>query len=317
MRISRRAAIGASVTLAAIGLGACSTGDETVKPRTTKITSIGLMVQDMSNPFFAAMEKGAKDAATELGVDLNVQDARLDLAEQYSQIDAFILQGIDVLIISAIDSEGIEPALERAKNNGMVVIAVDSPANGADAAAMTHAVEAGEKSAEYLFDQMGGSGKILIVDGTPLQTIRDRVTGCQNILEKYPDIEVVGHQSSSNDRASGLTVTTDMLTSAPDVTGIWAMNDPSALGAVLAVEQAGLADQIIVTGIDGSPEGVDELQRPGSPFIGFTTQNPAEMVRQGVKAAQEIIAGRPPEDPEILIPSELYTRDTIDTYEGW
>lgn len=319
MNISRRAMLGATATLfGSIPLfSACSTGDEAVKPRTKKIESIGLMVQDMSNPFFAAMEKGAKQAAAQLGADLNVQDARLDLAEQYSQIDAFVLQGIDLVIISAIDSEGIAPAVRKAKNNGMIVIAVDSAAEGADAMAMTNAVEAGEISAKYLFDQMGGEGRILIVDGTPLQTIRDRVKGCNNVLKKYPKIEVAGHQSSNNDRASSLTVTTDMLTSARDVTGIWAMNDPSALGATLAVQQAGLQDKIIVTGIDGSPEGVTELKQKNSPFIGFATQNPAEMVRQGVKAAQGIIAGKPPKNSQILIPSKLYTKDTINTYPGW
>src|SRR5699024_10090529 len=238
MKISRRTALGATFAATAFGLTACTTGDEAVKHRTTKIESIGLMVQYMSNPFFAAMEKGAQDAARELGADLNVQDAHLDLAAQYNQIDNFILQGVDLIVISAIDSEGIAPAVTRAQNNGAIVIAVDSAADGADATVMTDAVEAGEISARYLFEQMGGAGRILIVDGTPLQTIRDRVTGCMNVLEEFPDIEVVGHQSSENDRASGLTVTTDMLTSTPDVTGIWAMNDPSALGAVLAVEQA-------------------------------------------------------------------------------
>ncbi|MDK8803548.1 ABC transporter substrate-binding protein [Dermabacter hominis] len=317
MKISRRAVLGTAFTATAFGLSACTTGDETVKPRTTKIESIGLMVQDMSNPFFAAMEKGAKTAAHTLGADLNVQDAQLDLAEQYNQIDNFILQGVDLIVVSAIDSEGIVPAIKRAQNNGAIVIAVDTAADGASATVMTNAVEAGEISARYLFEQMGGAGRLLIVDGTPLQTIRDRVAGCMNVLEEFPDIKIAGHQSSNNDRASSLTVTTDMLTSAPDVSGIWAMNDPSALGAVLAVEQAGLTDQVIVTGIDGSPEGVEELKRPGSPFIGFATQNPAEMVRQGVLAAQDIIAGKPPADPTILIPSELYTRDDIDTYEGW
>src|SRR5690606_3946173 len=154
----------------ALGLGACSTGDEAVKPRTTAIESIGLMVQDTSNPFFAAMEKGARDEADRLGADLNVQDARLDLAEQYAQIDAFILQGVDLVVISAVDSEGIGPAIQRAQNHGMIVIAVDSAADGADAAVMTDAVEAGELTAEYLFEQLGGEGRVLIVDGTPLQT---------------------------------------------------------------------------------------------------------------------------------------------------
>ncbi|MQA10188.1 MAG: substrate-binding domain-containing protein [Pseudonocardiaceae bacterium] len=305
-------------SVAALGLAGCTSGDADVQAnRTEKIESIGLLVQDMSNPFFSAMDKGAKQAAKKIGATINTQDAQLDLANQNNQIDAFIQQGVDLIIISAVDESGIEPAIVRARQAGIIVIAVDTPAKGADAVIMTDAVQAGEKSCRYLFEQIGGKGNVLIVDGTPIQTIRDRITGCRNTLKKYPGIKVVGRQASKNDRASGLTVTTDMLTATPNVQGIFGMNDPSALGAVLAVEQAGLRGKIKVTGVDGSPEGVAELKRSGSPFSGTATQDPAEMVRHGVRTAQAIVDGEPPKKSTILIPSELVTRDTVDEYPGW
>jgi ribose transport system substrate-binding protein len=282
-----------------------------------KIEQIGLMVQDMSNPFFAAMEKGAKEAAAEIGATLNTQDAQLDLANQNTQIDAFIQQGVDLIVISAVDQAGIAPAIERAKAAGIIVMAVDTPAVGADAVFQTNAVQAGEVSCTYLFDQMGGKGEVLLVDGTPIQTIIDRITGCKNVAANYPDIKIVGQQASRNDRASGMSVTTDMLTAHPDVTGIFGMNDPSALGAVLAVEQAGKSSQIKVTGVDGSPEAVQELNREGSPFIGTATQNPGEMVRQAVKAAVTITEGQALTETNVLIPSVLVTRDNVAEYPGW
>ena len=282
-----------------------------------KIEQIGLMVQDMSNPFFAAMEKGAKEAAAEIGATLNTQDAQLDLANQNTQIDAFIQQGVDLIVISAVDQAGIAPAIERAKAAGIIVMAVDTPAVGADAVFQTNAVQAGEVSCTYLFEQMGGKGQVLLVDGTPIQTIIDRITGCKNVAANYPDIQIVGQQASRNDRASGMSVTTDMLTANPDVTGIFGMNDPSALGAVLAVEQAGKSSQIKVTGVDGSPEAVQELTRDGSPFIGTATQNPGEMVRQAVKAAVAITEGQTLTETNVLIPSVLVTRDNVSEYPGW
>lgn len=282
-----------------------------------KITSIGLMVQDMSNPFFSAMDKGAKEAAAKIGATLNTQDAQLDLANQNTQIDAFIQQGVNLIVISAVDEAGIEPAIQRAKEAGVIVIAVDTPAHGADAVIMTNAVQAGEKSCDYLFKEMGGKGEVLLVDGTPIQTIIDRINGCKTVAKSYPGIKIVGQQASKNDRASGLAVTTDMLTANPDVTGIFGMNDPSALGAVLAVEQAGKVSQIKVTGVDGSPEAVAELKREGSPFIGTATQNPAEMVRQAVQIAEDMVAGKPPKEKTILIPSVLVTRETVKDYPGW
>ncbi|GAB5426927.1 MAG: ABC transporter substrate-binding protein [Devosia indica] len=282
-----------------------------------KIEQIGLMVQDMSNPFFAAMEKGAQEAAAEIGATLNTQDAQLDLANQNTQIDAFIQQGVDLIVISAVDQAGIAPAIERAKAAGIIVMAVDTPAVGADAVFQTNAVQAGEVSCTYLFDQMGGKGEVLLVDGTPIQTIIDRIAGCKNVAANYPDITIVGQQASRNDRASGMSVTTDMLTAHPDVTGIFGMNDPSALGAVLAVEQAGKSSQIKVTGVDGSPEAVQELNREGSPFIGTATQNPGEMVRQAVKAAVSITEGQTLTETNVLIPSVLVTRDNVAEYPGW
>lgn len=296
---------------------ASSSGMAVAQSTPEKIEQIGLMVQDMSNPFFSAMERGAQRAAEEIGATVNVQDAQLDLANQHMQIDAFIQQGVDLIVISAVDEAGIAPAIERAKEAGIIVIAVDTPAVGADAVVMTDAVQAGQVSCEHLFEQMGGEGQVLLVDGTPIQTIIDRITGCKEVAANYPGIEIVGQQASRNDRASGLAVTTDMLTANPDVTGIFGMNDPSALGAVLAVEQAGKTDQIIVTGVDGSPEAVAELNREGSPFIASATQSPGVMVERAVAIAQDIIAGNPPEETTVLIPSELVTRENVGEYAGW
>ncbi|GAA1010063.1 cytochrome c [Acrocarpospora pleiomorpha] len=306
-----------TAAVAMLGLTACTSGDTEAGETPQKIEQIGLMVQDMSNPFFSAMDKGAKEAAAKIGATENTQDAQLDLANQNNQIDAFIQQGVDLIVISAVDENGIEPAIARAKQAGVIVIAVDTPAKGADAVIMTDAVQAGEKSCDYLFKEMAGQGNVLLVDGTPIQTIRDRIAGCKNVLKNYPGIKVVGQQASKNDRASGLAVTTDMLTASPDVQGIFGMNDPSALGAVLAVEQAGKSTQVKVTGVDGSPEAVAELGRSGSPFIGTATQNPAEMVRRAVQVAQDIIAKKPPAQQTILIPSELVTRDNVNEYQGW
>src|SRR3712207_422108 len=161
----------------------------------------------MSNPFFSAMDRGLKQAAEEIGATANTQDAQLDLGTQTSQMDAFIQQGVDLIVVSAVDQDGIEPAIQRAKQAGIIVIAVDTPAAGADAVVETDAVQAGETSCTYLFEQLGGQGNVLPVDGTPIQTIIDRIEGCKNVAQNYPGIKIVGQQASENDRASGLAVT--------------------------------------------------------------------------------------------------------------
>ena len=98
---------------------------------------------------------------------------------------------------------------------------------------------------------------------------------------------------------------------------ITAMLASLALGAVLAVEQAGKADQIKVTGVDGSPEAVEELKREGSPFIGTATQSPGVMVQEAVKIAIEMTKGNLPKEKTVLIPSVLVDRKSVEQYSGW
>lgn len=312
------ASIAALGLAAGLSLTACTTGDETAAGSggTVEIEEVGLMVQDLSNPFFAAMQDAVEAKGEELGIEINVQDGRQDLAAQNDQIDAFIQQGVDVILLNAVDSEGIASAVARAKAEGIIVIAVDVGAEGADATVTTDNVEAGKKACEYLIKQMGGEGNMLIVDGTPITSVQDRVKGCEQVLEEYPDVEVVGKQAGNNDRATALRLTTDMLTANSDVDGIFGINDPSALGATLAVGQADRSG-IKITGVDGAPEAVTELNKKGSPFIGTSAQDPGRLALEGLEIAQQIADGEEPEETEMLIPTKLITKDNVDSYEGW
>ncbi|MCW2130873.1 substrate-binding domain-containing protein [Arthrobacter sp. VKM Ac-2550] len=129
MNTIRYRSIAATVSVAAtLGMVGCTSAPTEAAPPPESIESMALMVQDLSNPFFAAMVKGAEEAAEELDATLNVQDARLDLANQSTQIDAFIQGGVDLIVISAVHQAGIAPAIERAKQAGVIVIAVDTPA---------------------------------------------------------------------------------------------------------------------------------------------------------------------------------------------
>ncbi|WP_342023548.1 ABC transporter substrate-binding protein [Arthrobacter citreus] len=308
----------AASSAAALLLSACTTGDEAAtqsgEPR--EIETIGLMVQDLSNPFFSAMQTGLEAKAEEIGATVNTQDGRQDLAAQNDQIDAFIQQQVDVILLNAVDSDGIASAVSRAKAAGIIVVAVDVGAEGADATVTTDNVAAGSQACQYLVDALGGTGNILIVDGTPITSVQDRVAGCEEVLADNPGIKVVGKQAGKNDRATSLTLTTDMLTANPVVDGIFAINDPTALGSALAAQQSGRAG-IQIVGVDGSPEAVAELQKAESPFVATPAQDPAGIVVRGLEIAQEIASGESPEETEVLMPTELITRENLSTYKGW
>src|SRR5690606_24338899 len=186
MRKSTKVVAIAAATLVT-ALAACSEGDPGTEPADEaegtmgdgEFDLIGFMVQDLSNPFFLAMEEGLKAQADEMGVEVNTQDGRQDLNAQNDQIDTFIQQGVDAIILNAVDSESIGPAVQRAIDAGIVVVVVDVEAPGAMATVTLDNRQAGEIACEYLIEQIGGSGPILLVDGTPITSVQHRVEGCQ------------------------------------------------------------------------------------------------------------------------------------------
>ncbi|TFD29123.1 ABC transporter substrate-binding protein [Cryobacterium sp. TMT2-23] len=318
MKILKTLAMTGTLAVAALSLTGCTnniaTGDSGASA--TKVTSVGLMVQDLGNPFFASMNNGVEAAAKALGATYTAQDGRQDLAVQNDQIDAFIQQGIDVLLINAVDSEGIGPAVQRAKDAGITVVAVDVGAKNAEATVTTDNVEAGRLSCESLIKQIGGAGEILIVDGTPTTSIQDRMKGCKEALAANPDVTVVGTQNGDNGRERALTLTTDMLSAHPKVVGIFGVNDPTAIGATLAAQQAGKSD-IVITGVDGSPEAVKEMSSTSSMFKATSAQNPNLLGSTALKMAVKLRAGETLDNDTILVPSSIVNSENLATYEGW
>ncbi|MCU1424746.1 MAG: LacI family transcriptional regulator [Microbacteriaceae bacterium] len=305
------------VILLATSLSACTDGSEAASgPSSTEVTSVGLMVQDLGNPFFSSMSNGVEAAAKELGASYTAQDGRQDLGAQNDQIDAFIQQGIDVILVNAVDSDGIGPAVTRAINAGITVVAVDVGAKNAQATVTTDNVQAGRISCEFLANKIGGAGDILLVDGTPTTSIEDRVQGCNEALAEFPDIKIVGQQNGDNGRDKALTLTTDMITASPDIKGIFGINDPTALGANLAAKQAGLND-LIITGVDGSPEAVKDMTSGDSMFQATAAQDPYLLGTTALEMAVKLRAGDKLDEDLVLVPSTLVDVDNVGEYKGW
>lgn len=297
---------------------ACTTGDGAANSasRSTEVKKVGLMLQDISNPFFASMQNSLKKAGQEQGIEVNVQDGRQDLATQNDQIDAFVQQKVDLIILNAVDSKGIASAVARAQNAGITVVAVDVDADGAKAAVTTDNVEAGRQACTTLIKEIGGKGNILILEGTPTTAPQERVKGCEEVVAKNDQVKVVARQAGKNDRASGLQLATDMLTANQDVQGIFAINDPEALGADLAAQQSGRTGLKIV-GVDGSPEAVKALKEPSSMFVATPAQDPGGMAVKALEVGKEIVKGKKPEPRITLLSPKLIDRAGVDAYKGW
>lgn len=281
-----------------------------------ELNSIGMTIQNTTNPFFVAEGEGAKAAAKEMGASITVQNGDQDVATQSNQIDTFAQQQDDLIVIDAVDTKAVGPAVERAKEAGIPVVAIDVGAKGADATITTDNVQAGEIACEYMAEQLDGKGKVGILNGTPITAVNERVDGCKKALDKSQGIEIVADQRGNNSRDGGLSVATDMLTANPDIDAFFAINDPTAVGVELAAKQRG-RDDLMITSVDGAKVAVDSIRSDDGLIIATAAQNPQELGRKGVEVGRKLVAGEELEEKTQLIPADLITPDTVGSYEPW
>ncbi|MGL4618658.1 MAG: substrate-binding domain-containing protein, partial [Chroococcidiopsis sp.] len=216
------------------------------------------------------------------------------------------------------DSEGIAAAVEKAKQAGITVIAVDTGAGGGvDATVTSNNLQAGQISCQYIADRLKGKGNVVIVNGPPVQSVFDRVKGCEQVFAQYPNIKILSKdQNAEGSRDGGLRVMSDLLTSFNKIDAVFAINDPSGVGAELAAKQA-RRNEFFIVGVDGAPEAKQAIEDPNSIFVATAAQDPLGMTQTAVRVGNEILNGKKPKNPDILIPVRLITRENVKDYKGW
>ncbi len=281
-----------------------------------KIRTIGLTVQSIENPFFVAIQTGAEAEGKKIGATVTLQDGRHDIGNQTNIIDDFVQQQVDLIVLNAVDSAGIAPAVTRARKAGIPVIAVDVGAEGGVSATITSDnVQAGEIAAQYMVDRLHGKGVIAVLDGPPVTAVQDRIKGMNNVLAKSPGIKVVSTQVGDGSRDKGLSLGTTVLTANPHLDAVFAINDPTALGVELAAKQAGRKDFFIV-GIDGSPDIVNDMKAHGL-VAASAAQDPSRLGSMAVQIGTQVAAGKKPAQETIKLPVTLVTQENVNSYKGW
>lgn len=284
------------------------------------LKAVGVSMGNMGNPFFVTLAKGAEEKAKELGGDkvkVTVDSADDDLGKQTNQIDNFIAAKVDLILLNPVHPEGIMPAVLRAKEAGIPVIAVDAAAEGVNAMITSNNVQAGEKACQFIVDRLKGKGDVVIIDGPPVTAVTDRIKGCKAVFAKNPGIKILSdNQNGRGSREGGLETMSNLLTAFPKIDAVFAINDPTATGADLAARQA-KRTELFITGVDGAPVAVEALKDKDSLFLATAAQNPLRMAKEGVEIGYQIKQGKTPKEATILIPVELITRDNVAQYQGW
>lgn len=284
-----------------------------------KLESIGISVGLLGNPFFVATVKGIEDSAKKINPDVRVTavSADYDLNKQASQIDNFIASGVDIIMLNAVDAAAIAPAVKRAKDAGIIVAAFDVSAPGADVTAMTDNVDAGRKACQYIIDNVGEEGNVVIINGPQVSSIIDRVKGCHEVLDAHEGITVLSDdQNGQGSREGGLEVMQGLLTRYPEIDGIFAINDPTASGAALAAKQLNRSE-FIITSVDGAPE-IEQILESGDSLIkASSSQDPYFMAGKAMEMGYAAFMGEEIPESTVLIEPMLITTENLGEYTGW
>lgn len=301
------------------GLGATVTTDVKAK----ESYKIGYIAKNTTNPFMNAQAAGVAKAGEDMGFEAVTQaPATADSVEEQVKImEDMISQGMDVIIVHAADSNGIMTGIRKAEDAGILVLTLGTPGtqdtflrSGCDY------YETGFTIATAMAEELGGKGNIIILEGPPgAQNAIERLNGIKDALAKYDGIEIVASQTANFKRTEGMSVTENLIQKHTDIQGVIGANDESALGAVQALKAAGMLENVLVAGFDGSVDATAAV-KAGEMFASYNTDPYGSGYLACAYAVMYLNDGTEPQGKFVPFPTAevdpLITAETVADYES-
>ncbi len=306
----------------------CGGNQETPEPVNTGVNGenakktkgiIAYTPQTLSNPFFSVIGDHIRAEAEKNGYEILIVDPDYDVKKQSDQIDDFIAKNVTAIVLVPCDRLSVGPAVQAANKAGIPVFTVDAKC-AADGVKIeghvgTDNFQGGELAGKAMIDALGEKGgKVLILDLKRAHSCVLRVDGFKKVInahnkEAEGKIEIVSELDGNGDRTKGYQSTADALQAHEDLDAIFAINDPSALGAYTAVKEANREAKIKIIGFDGQLDGKQAIK--DGKIYADPIQHPDKMGKQIVQLVVKYQAGESFE-PETLIPATLYTKAEAD-----
>jgi ribose transport system substrate-binding protein len=275
---------------------------------------IGISLLTLGNPFFKDLADAMTSEAKAHGMATIVTSGEFDAAKQHNQVADFIVRKVDAIVLCPCDSKAIGTSLVEANKAGIPVYTADIASLANEGKVVGHVATdnfgGGKLAAVALIEALGGKGKVAILDHPEAESVILRAKGFHEELarqkrENGVTIEVVATLPGGGAKDRSMKATEDLLQSHPDLNGIFAINDPSALGAVAALEKAGKLGQVKIVGFDGMPEGKAAIK--AGKIYADPIQFPDRIGRMAVQNIVKYLAG---DDvpPVTLIPTQLYRK---------
>ena len=274
--------------------------DNAIKEETEEVEQeshiFGFSAINMENPYFITLESAISSALLEQEEPstLITKDPAGDPDLQAQQLEEMVSEGVEAVFLSPVNWDAITPSLEMLKEAGVKIINVDTQVKEmdyVDAYVGSNNEEAGYICGTDLITRLPDGGNILILECPTQNSINERLTGFETALASAEKgYVVVDRADTGGDFQISLDVTTQMLEKHPDISAIMCGNDQIAVGAKTAVNLAGNTD-IIIYGVDGSPDIKKEIQKPDSQIAGTAAQSPINMGKTAVDIAFKVIKG--------------------------
>ena len=276
---------------------------------------IGVSLLTLENPFFKVIGDTIVEEGLQEGYKTFLVSADKDAAKQGNQVKDFLVNKVAAIVLSPCDSKSIVPVIREANESGVPVFTVDIPCNEPGVIIATQVAtdnlgggrEAGRAMIEMLGDD---GGNVAILHFKQAESCQLRVQGFREVIEAHnnsggPTIRIMTELESGAAKDGGAKAMDDAMQAFPDIRGVFAINDPAALGARAAIEKAGKTDQIRIIGFDGQPEGKQAI-RDGKIYAD-PIQFPDRMGKEIVQAIVRYSRGEVlPE--KTLIPATLYRK---------
>lgn len=276
---------------------------------------IGVSLLTLENPFFRVIGDTITAEAGKQGYQVIVVSADKDPARQANQMKDFVVRRVSAIVLSPCEARSVVPAIQEANAAGIPVFTVDIPCREPGARLVcqvaTDNFGGGQEAARAMIEALGpAGGKVGILHFKQAESCRLRVQGFRGIIDQHNataagKIEIVSELDGGGAKDQGFKAAQDLLEAHGDLRGIFAINDPSALGARAALEKAEKTDQVTLIGFDGQPEGKQAIKE--GKIYADPIQFPDQM---GVQVVQAIVQHSRGADvkPEILIPTRLYRK---------
>lgn len=278
----------------------------------------------LSNPFFKTIQDAMTEEAAKHGFDVVYVSGDHDVRKQASQIEDFIVKKVAAIAINPCQSDAIAEPIKKANAAGISVFTFDIKCKDPTAEVVSHIgtnnFQGGQLAGEALIEAVGETGgKAAILDFRAVESCQERVRGFKEVIARYNasrsegKIEIVAELPGDGQKEKSFKATEDLIQSQPGLVGIFAINDPSALGAVAALEKAGKQDQVPVIGFDGQLEGRQAIHE--GRIYADPIQFPEQIGRRTVQAIMDHLAGKdvPADQP---IDSALYRKADADKEFG-